>query len=59
MIQFSMNGNNAQLLEERDFEWKLQMYFKQTFNTYLKTYYGIDEDQFKQIIKNAAPEEFI
>lgn len=59
MIQLSMNGSNAHLVEERDFECKMQIYFKQTFNTYLQTYYGIDEEKFKEIIKKLAPEEFI
>jgi hypothetical protein len=59
MIQFSMNGNNANLLEERDFEWKLQMYFQKIFDQYLQSNYGITELKFKEIIKNLAPEEFI
>lgn len=59
MIQFSMNGSNAQLLEERDFSLFMDMYFRQAFNSYLKTNYGIDEEKFKEIIKNLAPEEFI
>ena len=59
MIQMSMNGTNATLLEEKDFDWKLSAYFATAFDKYLQANYGITEAKFKEIIKNLAPEEFI
>lgn len=59
MIDLSMNGVNATLMEEKDFDWKLSAYFATAFDNYLKANYGITEGQFKEIIKNIAPEEFI
>lgn len=37
-----------------DSEW-----FKGAFDWYLQQEYGISEEDFKRIIKNVAPEEFI
>lgn len=67
MIQ--IDGNLA--LEERDFDMMLgsciyphldsymSQAFSRMFNQYLEENYGIDEEQFKRILKNLAPEEFI
>jgi hypothetical protein len=59
MINLSFNGQNANLVEENDLQWKMEAYFYGIFDKYLQQHYGIDTEQFKQILKNAAPEEFI
>lgn len=59
MITMSFNGTNATLLEDDDFSWKLNAWFQSAFNDYLKANYGITEAEFKEIIKDIAPEKFI
>ena len=59
MITMSFNGQNATLLEDKDFDWKLNVYFQVAFDKYLQQNYGITEVEFKEIIKDIAPEKFV
>jgi hypothetical protein len=59
MINLAFNGQNANLLEESDLQWKLDAYFYGVFDKYLQQHYGITTEQFKQILKNAGPEHFV
>lgn len=59
MINLSFNGQNANLVEENDLQWKMEVYFYAVFEKYLQTNFGINTEQFKEILKNAGPEHFV
>jgi hypothetical protein len=59
MINLSFNGQNANLVEENDLQWRMEAYFYVVFDKYLQQHYGINTEQFKQILKNAGPEHFV
>lgn len=59
MINLAFNGQNANLIEENDLQWKMEAYFWSVFDNYLQHHYGITTEQFKQILKNAGPEHFV
>lgn len=59
MINMSFNGQNANLLEENDLQWKMEVYFYTVFDKYLQQNFAINTEQFKEIIKNAGAEHFV
>ena len=59
MINLAFNGQNANLLEDNDLQWKMEAHFWAVFDKYLQQHHGINTEQFKQILKNAGPEHFV
>lgn len=59
MINMSFGGQNANLLEENDLQWKMEVHFYELFDKYLQQNFGINTEQFKDIIKNSGAEHFV
>lgn len=59
MIQMNVNGIYEDIMTRNDMYMYMFTNFAPVFNEYLISHYGITEEQFKNILKSAAPEEFI